>query len=265
LVRAHACAGDQAGYDIRLRQGPPKAFGHVALHEPRICPGGVEDGGVVAAPPVLHGVFAGRVLPFQPRIEFLLVAGTAGRGTGCVTFCRVGEDREFVHDREGCAHVPHMFYHGPLVKSIFQWVGRGLSCRCLASIIFDALALVRRSSNDSRHRQFKRSTLNSSNCPREVQTALAARARLLESIGPMLGRPHVDTLKNSRHGNMKELRFDAADGAWRAAFAFDPARQAVVLVAGDKSGGSEARFYRSLIATADKRFHDPLVRQKKGD
>jgi hypothetical protein len=71
--------------------------------------------------------------------------------------------------------------------------------------------------------------------PRAVQTALAAKARLLESIGPMLGRPHVDTLKNSKHNNMKELRFDAADGVWRVAFAFDIARQAVVLVAGDKS------------------------------
>ena len=36
--------------------------------------------------------------------------------------------------------------------------------------------------------------------------------------------------------------------------AFDPARQAILLVAGDKSGQSEAKFYRSLIATADKRF-----------
>jgi hypothetical protein len=74
--------------------------------------------------------------------------------------------------------------------------------------------------------------------PRTVQTALAAKARLLESIGPLLGRPQVDTLENSRHGNMKELRFDAQGGAWRAAFAFDTARQAIVLVAGDKSGGS---------------------------
>lgn len=101
--------------------------------------------------------------------------------------------------------------------------------------------------------------------PREVQTGLAAKARLLESIGPMLGRPHVDTLKKSKHSYMKELRFDAADGAWRVAFAFDVARQAVVLVAGDKSGGGEAQFYRGLIATADKRFDDHLARQKKGD
>jgi hypothetical protein len=35
---------------------------------------------------------------------------------------------------------------------------------------------------------------------------------------------------------MKELRFDAADGVWRVAFAFDPKRKAVLLVAGNKSG-----------------------------
>jgi hypothetical protein len=100
--------------------------------------------------------------------------------------------------------------------------------------------------------------------PRDVQTALLAKARLLEHFGHQLGRPHVDTLKDSKHANMKELRFDAADGAWRAAFAFDTLRQAVILVAGDKSGGSQKRFYRALIATADKRFDDHLAQQKKG-
>jgi hypothetical protein len=62
---------------------------------------------------------------------------------------------------------------------------------------------------------------------------------------------------------MKELRFDAADGVWRVAFAFDPKRQAVLLVAGDKSGGSEKRFYRQLIAKADERFDDHLSRLTK--
>jgi hypothetical protein len=100
--------------------------------------------------------------------------------------------------------------------------------------------------------------------PRNVRTALLAKARLLEKFGPQLGRPHVDTLEGSKHANMKELRFDAADGTWRVAFAFDMHRQAVVLVAGDKSGGSEKRFYRSLIATADERFDDHLARQGKG-
>ena len=59
-----------------------------------------------------------------------------------------------------------------------------------------------------------------------VQDELLAHAKLLEQFGPQLGRPWVDTLKGSRHANMKELRFDANDGVWRVAFAFDPKRQA---------------------------------------
>lgn len=53
---------------------------------------------------------------------------------------------------------------------------------------------------------------------------------------------------------MKELRFDAGGGVWRVAFAFDPKREAILLVAGDKSGGSEKRFYRKLVKIADERF-----------
>ena len=88
----------------------------------------------------------------------------------------------------------------------------------------------------------------------EVQDELLAQLKLLEKIGPKLGRPRVDTLKGSEHANMKELRFTADGGEWRVAFAFDPRRYAIVLVAGDKSGGSEKRFYRQLIKKADKRF-----------
>ena len=92
----------------------------------------------------------------------------------------------------------------------------------------------------------------------EVQDELLAHARLLEEFGPNLGRPRVDTLNGSRHANMKELRFDAADGAWRVAFAFDPRRRAILLVAGDKSGVGQKRFYKTLIKRADERFDDNL-------
>jgi hypothetical protein len=61
----------------------------------------------------------------------------------------------------------------------------------------------------------------------------------------------------------KELRFDAADGVWRVAFALDPKRKAVLLVAGDKSGVSEKRFYRQLIAKADQRFDVHRSRTKR--
>jgi hypothetical protein len=59
---------------------------------------------------------------------------------------------------------------------------------------------------------------------------------------------------------MKELRFKAADGVWRVAFAFDPLRRAIILVAGDKSGVSQTRFYKQLINTADRRFTNHLNR-----
>ena len=82
---------------------------------------------------------------------------------------------------------------------------------------------------------------------------------LLEEFGPQLGRPHVDTLNHSKHANMKELRFTADNGVWRTAFAFDQKRKAILLVAGDKAGGSEKRFYRQLIRKADERFDDHLA------
>lgn len=99
---------------------------------------------------------------------------------------------------------------------------------------------------------------------REVRVALATASRLLVDFGPQLGRPYVDTLKESRHANMKELRFEAADGEWRAAFAFDPERRAIILVAGDKSGRGQRRFYRQLIAKADFRFSEHVGSLKSG-
>ena len=96
--------------------------------------------------------------------------------------------------------------------------------------------------------------------PEAVQDEILAHMGLLKQFGPTLGRPRVDTLKGSRHANMKELRFDAADGVWRVAFAFDPKRRAILLVGGNKSGGSEKRFYRQLIKKADARFDEHVTR-----
>ena len=69
--------------------------------------------------------------------------------------------------------------------------------------------------------------------PAVVQDELLAQLVLLRRFGPQLGRPRVDTLKGSRHANMKER--------------------------------SETRFYRQLIAKADRRFDQHLqhIRKKK--
>ena len=96
----------------------------------------------------------------------------------------------------------------------------------------------------------------------DVREALAAAATLLVTHGPMLGRPHADTLAGSKHANMKELRFTADDGVWRVAFAFDPQRTGILLVAGDKAGVTQKRFYKALIAKADARFAEHLAELK---
>jgi hypothetical protein len=97
-----------------------------------------------------------------------------------------------------------------------------------------------------------------------VREEIAALALLVRRFGPTLRRPHCDTLNGSKHANMKELRFTLPDGEWRVAFAFDPRRAAILLVAGNKSGTNERRFYRQLIRTADLRFDRHLQTLERG-
>src|SRR5580698_9321748 len=98
--------------------------------------------------------------------------------------------------------------------------------------------------------------------PDEVQDELLAEATFVKRFGPETGRPHVDKLHGSAYANMKELRFEAEDGEWRVAFAFDPKRQAILLAAGDKSGVSEKKFYKRLLKKADARYKQHLEKQK---
>ena len=95
-----------------------------------------------------------------------------------------------------------------------------------------------------------------------LQDELLAHAKLLHDYGPDLGRPTVDTLKRSRHSNKKELRFAWEGEVWRVAFAFDPKRMAILLAGGDKAGADQKRFYKLLIAVADRRFDDHLAELK---
>lgn len=94
----------------------------------------------------------------------------------------------------------------------------------------------------------------------DEKDALLTAAKALAIAGPHTGCPHVDTLSSSKHSNMKELRYDSLDGTqvWRAAFAFDPNQEAIILCAADKQGISQVKFYRTLIARADRRFDSHL-------
>lgn len=83
---------------------------------------------------------------------------------------------------------------------------------------------------------------------------VVAAIEVLREAGPQLGRPLVDTLKASRHKNMKELRPGSSGRSeLRIIFAFDPTRSAILLVAGDKAR-NWARWYEKNIPVADALF-----------
>lgn len=86
--------------------------------------------------------------------------------------------------------------------------------------------------------------------------ALLAAARVLRDQGPTLGRPLVDTVKGSRHKNMKELRPGSTGRTEvRVLFAFDRVRRAILLVGGDKSDDWSG-WYDLNIPIADERFDE---------
>ena len=97
---------------------------------------------------------------------------------------------------------------------------------------------------------------------RGVEDAILAKAKLLARVGPSLKRPNA-ALNGSKHVNMKELRCNADEGVWRIAFAFDPERKAILLTAGDKAGINQRRFYKNLVAKADKRFDQHLAARER--
>ncbi len=88
----------------------------------------------------------------------------------------------------------------------------------------------------------------------DTVSEIIAVVSLLRLYGPRLSRPHAGTLNGSRFANMKELRARTASAEIRIAFAFDPDRQAILLVAGDKRGVNQKRFYRQLISRADELY-----------
>lgn len=87
------------------------------------------------------------------------------------------------------------------------------------------------------------------------QTAVGEAVERLLQRGPALGRPTVDTIKGSRHSNMKELR--PARGSIRVLFAFDPRRMAILLIGGDKRGLWNA-WYAEMIPIADRLYDEHL-------
>lgn len=89
-----------------------------------------------------------------------------------------------------------------------------------------------------------------------LQDEILAVIEILEESGPKLGRPRVDTIKASTFNNMKELRIQYQGEPWRILFVFDPKRQAILLVGGNKTGNK--RWYKENIPIADRRYEEYL-------
>jgi len=80
---------------------------------------------------------------------------------------------------------------------------------------------------------------------------------LLEQAGPVLGRPHVDTLKGSRIPNLKELRVQHEGKPLRILFVFDPRRIGYLILGGDKTG--KDNWYDTFIPVAEKIYQRHLT------
>jgi len=89
------------------------------------------------------------------------------------------------------------------------------------------------------------------------QQSIALSVHLLQDFGPSLGRPHVDTVRGSAFPNMKELRVQHQGMPYRILFAFDPRRNAYLILGGDKTG--DASWYESAIRNADIIYRQHLT------
>ena len=83
----------------------------------------------------------------------------------------------------------------------------------------------------------------------EEGVSVDASVDMLAEYGPALGRPYVDTLKGSKHANLKELRVQHFGRPYRILFAFDPRRNAYLILGGDKTG--DAHWYVEAMRRAE--------------
>lgn len=95
----------------------------------------------------------------------------------------------------------------------------------------------------------------------DAKEAILKSLLILQEIGPSLGRPYVDTIKESKHKNMKELRIQNRQRLIRILFAFDPDRKAILLIGGDKRG--DKRFYQKMIPFADALFDEHMEKWRR--
>lgn len=84
---------------------------------------------------------------------------------------------------------------------------------------------------------------------------------ILEARGVHLGFPKSSAIEGSRY-SFRELRIQSKGRPIRIFYAFDPKRDAVLLIGGDKTG--DDRFYKQMIPIAERIWERYLDEQKRG-
>lgn len=98
---------------------------------------------------------------------------------------------------------------------------------------------------------------------KKLQDDTLEHVEILRQFGPQLSRPFVDTLKGSSITNLKELRFNSGVKVIRIFFVFDPDRNGVLIIGGDKAGSGGKVFYDKLIDKSEKIYTKYLEERKK--
>ena len=95
----------------------------------------------------------------------------------------------------------------------------------------------------------------------EEQESVTFVVEMLVDRGPQLEHPYSSSINGSKHDHMRELRIQHKGGPYRVLYAFDPRRNAVLLLGGCKTGDS--RWYIKNIPTADRLYDEHLNALKR--
>ena len=87
------------------------------------------------------------------------------------------------------------------------------------------------------------------------QDRVAFTVDLLEARGVTLPHPYSSSIKGASFA-LRELRTQTEGDPLRTFYAFDPSRQAVLLIGGDKTG--DDRFYQRMIPIAERIWNEYL-------
>jgi hypothetical protein len=86
----------------------------------------------------------------------------------------------------------------------------------------------------------------------------------LEQAGVALGHPASSAVKGASFA-LPELRIKSRGHALRLFYAFDPRRDAVLILGGDKTGQKSDDFYGSMVARTERIWRQYLAEQRRGE